>query len=265
MAYRLRLDEPVGRGVRRIALEQIEIAEGKLASRSDVSAAIHDTRRSLKRLRALLRLAQPGFDEALFRAETERLVAIGKLLSGARDLDVISQTLARLEPQLNATRPGMAGRLQAVVGHRLNADRRKRRDHRRLALERLAQTKKFFSGKAPLSIELDHLIEGLGRSYRKARQAFRNAYAEPGDEPFHALRKRVQLHWRHMALLSRAWPDVLSARAAEAKELSRLLGEDHDYSILVGLAKELGDSVLEPEDAETLAVLCASCQTDLRA
>ena len=38
MTYRFKLQEPIGEGVRRIGLEQIEIAEAKLASKDDVSA-----------------------------------------------------------------------------------------------------------------------------------------------------------------------------------------------------------------------------------
>ena len=136
---------------------------------------------------------------------------------------------------------------------------------RRQALLRLGQSKRFFTGNAAAQIELDDLIDGLGRTYRKARKAFRHAYREPSDESFHAWRKRVQLHWRHMALLSRAWPEALSARASEAKELSRLLGEDHDHAILLALARERGTSILEPKDLEALAALCSSCQAELRA
>jgi hypothetical protein len=57
----------------------------------------------------------------------------------------------------------------------------------------------------------------------------------------------------------------LSARASEAKEVSRLLGEDHDHSILLALARERGASILEPKDLGALAALCRSCQTELRA
>ena len=39
-----------------------------------------------------------------------------------------------------------------------------------------------------------------------------------------------------MQLISRAWPEALSARAGEAKELSRLLGEDHDLAVLLALS-----------------------------
>ena len=94
MTYRFKLQEPIGQGVRRIGLEQVEIAEAKLSSKEDVSAAIHDARRCLKRARALLRLIRPGLEESDYRREAERLAGIGKLLSGARDLDVMRQTRA---------------------------------------------------------------------------------------------------------------------------------------------------------------------------
>jgi hypothetical protein len=57
----------------------------------------------------------------------------------------------------------------------------------------------------------------------------------------------------------------MGARASEAKELSRLLGEDHDHSILLAFARERGASILEPQDIEALTALCRSCQAELRA
>ena len=59
MAYRLKLNAPLAQEVRRIAVEQIEIARGALAHCDDRDAAVHDARRSLKRLRPLLRLIRP--------------------------------------------------------------------------------------------------------------------------------------------------------------------------------------------------------------
>jgi len=265
MTYRFKLQEPIGQGVRRIGLEQIEIAAGKLAGKDDASTAIHDARRCLKRVRALLRLVQPAMEEDLFRRETERLVGIGKLLSGARDLDVMRQTLSKLEVRLDVMPAGVAERFGTLVEHsRHGLNRRAGADGRRQALLRLAQSKKLFTGKALARVELEHVIEGVGHTYRKARKAFREAYRETSDESFHTWRKRVQLHWRHMALLTRGWPEAMSARADEARELSRLLGEDHDYAILMALAQELGASILQADDLKALSVLCRACQEELR-
>ena len=72
---------------------------------------------------------------------------------------------------------------------------------------------------------LVHVAAGLEQSYRKARRAFspRPTQVE-SDEAFHSWRKATQAHWRHMQLLGRGWPESIGARAAEAKELSRLVG-----------------------------------------
>jgi CHAD domain-containing protein len=262
MTYRFKLQEPIGQAVRRVGLEQIEIATAKLAGTDDIATAIHDARRCLKRLRALLRLIEPGLAEAQYRREAARLAGIGRLLSGARDLDVMRQTLGKLESRVHALPSGATDRLATFL---VQSQGRAAADGRRQALLRLEQSKRFFAAKTTAGIELGHLIEGLGRAYRKARKAFRHAYREPHEEAFHACRKRVQLHWRHMALLSRGWPEALSARASEAKEMARLLGEDHDYAVLLAMARKRGKSILEPGDLEALTALCTTCQAELRA
>src|SRR5215467_3458324 len=263
MTYRFKLQEPIGQAVRRVGLEQIEIATAKLAGTDDIATAIHDARRCLKRLRALLRLIEPGLAEAQYRREAARLAGIGRLLSRARDLDVMRQTLGKLECQFDALPAGATDRLATFLAR--SQDHASGPDGRRQALVRLEQSKRFFATKAAATIELGHVIEGLGRAYRKARKAFRQAYRAPHEEAFHACRKRVQLHWRHMALLSRGWPEALSARASEAKEVSRLLGEDHDYAVLLASARERGKAILTPGDLEALTALCTSCQGELRA
>jgi len=265
MTYRFKLQEPVAEGIRRIALEQIEMAEAKLAAKENTPALIHDARRCLKRLRALLRLIRPALDDDAYRHEAEHLSGIGKLLADARDAHVMRQTLIKLENRPEPLPKGAATSMhKLLVPAPAPRGRRPGGDGRRQALVRLKQAKKLFTGKAVQGAELEHLIEGLESAYDRARKRFGKAYRKPSDESFHAWRKTVQLHWRHMLLLSRGWPEALSARASEAKELSRLLGEDHDYSILLALAESRGAEVLAPDDVARLTALCRSCQSELR-
>ena len=236
------------------------------ASKDDIPAAIHDARRCLKRLRALLRLIRPGLADAVYRREAERLAGTGRLLSGARDLFVMQQTLAKLEDRFGALPNGAAERLRKLMANGHARSRRAavpRPGAKRL--QRLDQARRLFTGKAAGGIELEHVADGLEAEYRKARKAFRHAYRDASDEAFHAWRKKVQLHWRHMSLLSRGWPEALSARASEAKELSRLLGEDHDYAVLLAFVGTLDAARLGPADLATLVDRCRACQADLRA
>lgn len=264
MTYRFKLQEPVGEGVRRIGLEQIGIAEAKLASKGDATTAIHDARRCLKRLRALLRLIRPGIEEAIYRREVEHLAATGRLLSRARDLAVMHQTLDQLEGRFGPLPNGATERLCRLLADGRGSSRRSDAAGRRQAVQRMSHARTLFESKATAAVRLGHLVDGLGRVYRKARKAFRHAYLEPSDDTFHAWRKQVQLHWRHMLLLSRGWPEVLSARAGEAKELSQLLGEDHDYSILVTHAGKADAAFLRPGDISSLSALCRARQAEIR-
>jgi hypothetical protein len=266
MAFRLKLQEPVAEGVRRVALEQIEIAETKLASNDDVPAAIHDARRCLKRLRALLHLLRPGLDDDDYQREADQLAAIGKLLSGARDRHVMQQTLTRLEAQPGPLPKPTAARMRKLMApDGSGGNGQASADGRRPALGRLRQARRFFAGKALHGLELSHLVDGLEITYRKGRKALCKAYAKPSDEAFHAWRKSAQRHWRHMLLLSPGWPEAMLARAGEAKELSRLLGEDHDYAVLVAFAAEQGKSVLGRDDLASLKEVCRTRQSELRA
>ena len=264
MTYRFKLREPVSEGVHRIGLSQIEMAEARLNCDDDITA-VHDARRCLKRLRALLRLIRPALAEAVYERETKRLAGIGRLLAGERDRHVMQQTLLKLESQFGplADNAGKHVRSCLAQAHK-GAKSGSAGDVRRKALSQLKPVRKAFAGPHIEHIELEHLMEGQELTYRKARRAFGKAYEQPSDESFHHWRKTVQQHWRHMQLLSRGWPEALSARADEAKALSQILGEDHDLAVLVAFLREHAGSALKPEDIDLLEKRCRSCQAELR-
>jgi hypothetical protein len=265
MTYRFKLQEPIADGLRRIGLEQLDMAAAKLAGNGDPATAIHDARRCLKRLRALLRLVRPGLAETTYRRETDRLAAIGRLLSGARDRHVMQQTLGKLESRFGPL-PNAAGRrMRKLLAEGRISNQRTGAEARRQARSKLEQARRLFEGRSAQNITREHLAEGLEDAYRRARRAFRHAYEEASDEAFHAWRKRVQQHWRHLSLLSRGWPEAMSARASEAKELSRLLGEDHDFAVLLTFVRGRAADHLEEEDIKALVKHCRTCQDELRA
>jgi hypothetical protein len=76
------------------------------------------------------------------------------------------------------------------------------------------------------------ISRGLGASYEAARTRAFVPVASLSEEAYHEWRKYVQQHWRHMQLLSQAWPEELGARVVASRELSELLGQDHDLALL---------------------------------
>jgi len=261
MAFRFKLGESFEEGFRRIALEQIDQATAQLSQDGQQAVAVHETRKALKRLRALLRLMRPAIGNDAFKSENAQLRDIGLSLSGARDRHVLLETASKLAAAGRLGRRGVAESLQQAIqaangaGEPLSFGG---------AAQRLGEARKRL---AKLTVEgsgFDVVGEGLEMSYREARRAFHHAYEEPSDEAFHEWRKGAQRHWRQMGLLSRAWTDCLEARAREARELSQLLGDDHDLAILSAFVHDDSATGLREEAAAVIETAARRRQQELR-
>jgi len=247
MAYRFKLKEPFDEGFRRIAEDQIARAERQVADCADPAVGIHETRKSIKRLRALLRLVRPALGEDVFRAENTALRDIGQRLSGARDTHVMQATLAKLDARFGKSGADWLPAVRKAIGPARNGngagvalvDSDTTISDLHAVGARLALAKLKGSGFAVIGA-------GLEKSYRRACRLYEGAYATPSDEAFHDWRKSAQLHWRHMSLLSNAWSDYFNARVAAAKALSQILGDDHDLAILIAAIERAAEASSEP-------------------
>jgi len=267
MAFRLRLDEPIEKGFRRIGAEQIERARRQLEAHRDPAVEVHEARKCLKRVRALLRLGREGIGEATFRSENARFRAIAKRLAPARDNHVLLETLTRLEAERSEGPLGATlGRLKAaLLSEASQGPAGSRAADAGLAQAELAKALRRFRRLTIEPNDFATLARGVTRSYRRGLEWLGAAYAETTDEAFHEWRKSVQTHWRHMALLVRMWPEMVEARVAAARELSQILGEDHDLSLLKHHLAELGDGALSRAERGSVEALIRERQRVLRA
>lgn len=233
MAYRFKLDEPVEIGFRRIGVEQIDRALGELRSDGDPGKAVHSARKSIKRLRALLRLVRPALGDAAFAKENAWFRDAAALLSGARDAEILLETATKLAARDDRGDKGSTHKLATLLAASVaQADRTGENAARAEATQRLVTARARFMRLRLSPDTFDAIQLGLERSLCHTRTAFDRAYSEPTDEAFHEWRKGVQRHWRHMALLNRAWPELAEARVAQARVLSQILGDDHDLAVL---------------------------------
>ncbi|MGI9404346.1 MAG: CHAD domain-containing protein [Hyphomicrobium sp.] len=265
MAYRFKLDESFEDGFRRIALEQLKRAESQLRSLNDHAVAVHETRKSLKRLRALLRLVRPTLREHAFAEENAHLREIARILSGARDRHILLETIIKLESDCGPAAKGAGSTLREILQTANGGDTPNVDAAATKALERLAVAEKRFSQLKIMGRGFEAIGPGLEASYRRGRRTFRAAYAEGSDENFHEWRKSVQQHWRHMMLLSNAWPDYFAARVSEARALSQILGDDHDLALLKAFIRAEPTGRISAAQANTVAKLARRRQKQLRA
>lgn len=264
MPYRFKIDEPVEKGFRRIAREQLDAALQEIASPEVHPKGVHECRKSLKRLRALVRLVAPALGKDRARRRIKALGEVARLLAGRRDQTVMMDTVAKLAsesgPDGATTLAPLRIHFEKILGNAPQVLDPDCASKARLLL--LRETKKF--SHASLKKRGFAALEGgLEKSYRHGRKALKIAYTEPSDETFHTLRKSVQWHWRQMSLLSRAWPEEFAVRVSAARELSQLLGDDHDLAMLIKATAEADD--ISYDQKEAIIGLCVRKQQALRA
>jgi CHAD domain-containing protein len=231
--------EPLGEGLARMALGQLDLAIELLAGegesgRSTLDArAIHETRKALKRLRALVRLLREELGEPRFKREHEILRDAARRLAGARDAEVMVGTLDALlerHPRKLGRRRALIELRKALVAERAAAARRARDEEatREQVLRELRGLRKRMEqwnlperGAGVGLVERD-----LRRIYRTGQRRMRRAArGKGGARGLHEWRKRVK-DLRYAAEML-----GLGSLARRADELGELLGEEHDLVV----------------------------------
>jgi CHAD domain-containing protein len=256
MAYRLDLASDAPDALRAAMREQLDDAVRRLRDDrgEDPAKAVHEARKDLKKARSLLRLARPELPRAVYRRENTVLRDTGRSLSGARDADVLVETVADLgehfpgqlpETQFQALGAGLAA--EAARARATEGD--DAADAAVVALDAVAAR----MGDWPLGgCDQQTLVKGATRAYERGRTALADVEKAPTVEHLHELRKRVKDLWYHGRLLEEAWPRVVKAQAKAAHDLADLLGDDHDLAVLAERVEggvELGSGAALDTDA----------------
>jgi CHAD domain-containing protein len=234
-AYRIAPEEPVPDEVRRVARGRIDHAIDELSGNSENSRAkaVHEARKDMKKLRALLRLVRGEIGDEVYAHENACFRETAAQLSGVRDADVMILTLSDLERRFGEL-PGAARKLRpALVAHRFRISAGSTRPAGQAAIDTLTEARERVDQWPLDSDGFEAFEEGLRRSYRRGRNAFHRAQELPTAEHMHEWRKRVKDLWYHVSLLEEAWKPVMSALSDETHELSERLGDEHDVSVLI--------------------------------
>jgi len=217
------------RVVRALLLQASQEAATKDVPESD---RIHVVRKRLKRLRAIHKLARPVLEEARCDREQAWLRNRGRLLSEARDVDVLVETHRQLA-QRNVANPGVGGAGDPVqeellrLRHELRLDAPPSRLLGEVAQELIAKAQEWDAVSwVPTEADLigDALTFGIGRYGR----ALADAERSPTGERFHTLRKRVKDLAYQMDFMARRVPAAGARLRRKADRLGELLGWHHD-------------------------------------
>jgi CHAD domain-containing protein len=259
MAFAIDPTQPPGQSLRQLARKLLSKVATRLQAEDAIATGFHGVRKTLKKLRSLLLLGSGSLPEPALKTAVRDLGSIGRELSGARDMAVISQTLAELDLQDAELRmqenwpifqspvvPAKEPNLRVLT----RTLRRVSREIDELPLETLGSAE---------------IARGFAQSYRRGRHAMQRIAACPNDddEPMHDWRKAAQRHWRHLQLLQPLWPQAFAASESVADQLTDALGRYQDLSVLLDAVRALGDAMPHGQ-RDLLTARCAERQILLR-
>jgi len=248
MAYRFRAGETVPEGVRRIAREQLDRSLKRLESdRRDRGDDVHSARKSMKRLRALVRLVRDDLGATVYERENACFREAARRLAGLRDATVLVQSLDELVAWLGRRAP--RSRFAPV---RLWLDDSRQQEYGRAgslgqATESVVEELRGVSARLadwPLrAAGWAGLGPGVRRVYARGRREHEGVCWTPSVEALHQWRKRVKYLWYHTQLLQPMWPGPLETLAVELDLLGELLGRDHDLAVLGQTARQQAGAI----------------------
>ncbi|HTD09196.1 MAG TPA: CHAD domain-containing protein [Solirubrobacteraceae bacterium] len=233
----------------RMALGQVDLMLELLAHEdpADAATTVHEVRKALKRLRALLRLLEHQLGGPELARESQALRNTAQRLSGARDAEVMLATLNALiarHPRKLARRPAVRQLRKRLLAEQARVEHITLGEPIARAVL-MAELQRF--RRQVLAWQLAHrpgiaLVESdLIRLYTQGRKRHLRILRSKGNQtiPLHQWRKRVKdlryaaeiLQRRDTAKRSHA-QQRLRQLARRADTLSELLGQDHDLALL---------------------------------
>jgi CHAD domain-containing protein len=241
--------EPLAAALPRMAVGQVDIVLELLAPDSQASNAyaVHETRKAIKRLRALLRLLQHQLGKAEYTRDSDALRELAQRLSGARDAEVMLATLDGLiarHPHALGRRAGVRQLRARLIGEQRHLEQ--------LALEAPAARSAAIAELVVLRERIAawslpdrrgiQLVErDLKKLYRQGQKRHQRVLRGKGDQmrAMHEWRKRVkdlryaaEMLRRRDSRKRRRSDERLRELAKRADALGELLGEDHDLAVL---------------------------------
>jgi CHAD domain-containing protein len=248
MPFRFEHHETPIDGVKRIAAERLDKAIAIAKMPRPVAEDIHEIRKDLKSLRALLQVMRGHLVRTVRDQENLIFRDAGRLLSKRRDAEVLLETLAKLygtpeRPKGQAARSAGRTVIQRIR-QGLEADA-----HRSLSNSDLHKVAAWLSevrgrtetwdirnGTNGAAEEYMFVGTGLEHTYRRGRQQVKIVdtigIENATDEIWHEIRKRAKALGYQLRLLRKVWPPAVHALVAALDELTQNLGEDHDLALV---------------------------------
>ncbi|SKA06929.1 CHAD domain-containing protein [Consotaella salsifontis] len=255
---------------RRLAEQELKRASADLAAPegAEREEGIHEARKRLKHLRALLRLVRRGH-AAFYKTENTRYRDAARRLSAVRDRTALIEALTALEKRYGlaagtsfaAARTTLEARRDAAAGTDMGPAIE-------ATLADLAEAREHAS-----HFTLPHRPDKAGRivasgyaeTHARARKALAKAMETEDADDLHELRKHAKYQSLQLKVIEPLWPRAFAPLREIAATIADELGSDHDLAVLAAEIAADPGKFGGKEEREALVTLIGQRQSELRA
>lgn len=277
--FRLEPGEPLGDGLKRLSLIEIESAVSRFYDgEEEFRGAVHEARKTTKRLRAMLRLIRDEIGEKAFRYENTAMRSAGRALSPVRSAAVAvdsvglitsiygtllaPDTFEQLIDRLSIRRDRMEERMMEDPEVLPRIITIFEKAHRRYAAWPTGPEMKSIYG-VGIRDSYEAVGPGLRATYARGREEMVSAYRDGSSSAFHRWRKRVKYLRHQLEILTPLWPEVILGTAITLDRMGELLGEDNDLAEIQQVVRKTPDLCPNPLERSLLSALAEQRRADL--
>jgi CHAD domain-containing protein len=198
--------------------------------------AVHEVRKSCKKIRAVLRLVRPTIGKNHYQFENAAFRDTARPLTEVRDAKILVDTLDKVGKHFADRvrgRPFAEVRKKLLLHHREVRKRVLNDEHSFAAVTAAIQEAlERLNDWADVQDRWSGIGDGVRRAYKQARQAFINVKTHTTVTELHEWRKQVKYLRYQLEILRPLWPEMMEPLAGQADHLGELLGQDHDLAVL---------------------------------
>ena len=266
MAYKLISGRPLGREVKRLFDQEIIAVTSGLtpAPGFEPTRRVHDTRKHVKKARALLRAARHPLGRRYLELD-EELRTANRALGRLTDARHVLETLDAVQREAIVQLPGpafSAMRLQfearaSAIESAATLDEVRARSVRLVKSVRQEVANTDLRG-----LDRAAIVAEIRDAHAAARKARKRAVKQPSVAHFHGWRRIVKREWQLIRLVSELTGDRLRDERHQLAALDACLGELHDLDVLASAIAAHGP-LSRPDMSHVLRALRAHAH-DLR-
>ncbi len=253
------MDLPVEENFKQVIIRCISFMKHQITGSDDIHTSIHESRKSCKRIRAVLKMIRDEMGYSNYYRENSFYRHLAGRMSGSRDDYVLLQcieNLARKRPEAfneDALRP-----IKKLLSHRIKeaTDQFNSQwggfDH---VIKDLEEAEKRILHCCSLRNDFAAMERGLRRIYRRGYRYNRSGQRGESMEEFHEYRKNTKYLLHQIELISPVYPKVMNAYAASLRKHAEQLGDTRDLDRLNLFLEQIPEGTLHPAPMEDLQEL----------